>query len=61
MILHAVLLAVAEIVSTKEIGVATFPEMRIANGEEIQISHPDLGYELHISGNVDYVVACTMM
>jgi hypothetical protein len=56
MILDAVLLALAEIASTQERGVAILPEMRIAQGDGVQISHPVSGYELWLSGNVDYAV-----
>src|SRR5882762_6818443 len=56
MILDAILLALAEIVSTQKRGVAILPEMRIAQGDGVQISHPTSGYELWLSGNVDYVV-----
>jgi len=56
MILDAILLALAEIVSTEKSGVAILPEMRIASGDGVQISHPISGYELWLSGNVDYAV-----
>jgi len=56
MILDAVLLALAEIASTQKRGVAILPEMRIAQGDGVQISHPVSGYELWLSGNVDYAV-----
>lgn len=56
MILDAILLALAEIASTKKSGVAILPEMRIAQGNGVQISHPVTGYELWLSGNVDYAV-----
>ena len=44
MILDAILLALAEIVSTEKSGVAILPEMRIASGDGVQISHPVSGY-----------------
>jgi hypothetical protein len=56
MILDAILLALAEIASTQKRGVAILPEMRIAQGDGVQISHPVSGYELWLSGNVDYAV-----
>ncbi|KAF8461185.1 hypothetical protein DFH94DRAFT_640978 [Russula ochroleuca] len=56
MILDAILLALAEIASTQKRGVAILPEMRIGQGDGVQISHPDSGYELWLSGSVDYVV-----
>ncbi|KAF8071973.1 hypothetical protein FPV67DRAFT_1560692 [Lyophyllum atratum] len=56
MILDAILLALAEIASTQKSGVAILPEMRIAQGDGVQISHPVSGYELWLSGNVDYAV-----
>jgi hypothetical protein len=40
MILDAVLLALAEIASTQKRGVAILPEMRIGQGDGVQISHP---------------------
>jgi len=56
MILDAILLALAEIASTQQKEVAILPEMRIAPGDGVQISHPVSGYELWLSGNVDYAV-----
>lgn len=56
MILDAILLALAEIASTQKRGVAILPEMRIAQGDGVQVSNPVSGYELWLSGNVDYVV-----
>jgi hypothetical protein len=56
MIFDVVLLALAEIASTQDSSIAIFLEMRIAQGDGIQISHPISGYELWLSGNVDYAV-----
>jgi hypothetical protein len=56
MILDAVLLTLAEIASTQKRCVAILPQMRIAQGDGVQISHPVSGYELWLSGNVDYAV-----
>ena len=56
MILDAVLLALAEIISNDKSGVAILPEMRIAQGEGIQIIDPISKFELWLTGNVDYVV-----
>lgn len=56
MILDAILLTLAEISSTNKTGVAILPEMRIAQGDGVQISHPVSGCELWLSGNVDYAV-----
>jgi hypothetical protein len=56
MILDAIPLALAEISSTTKGGVAILAEMRIAQGDVVQVSHPVSGYELWLSGNVDYVV-----
>ncbi len=56
MILDAILLAVAQIFSTQKNGIAILPEMRIAQGEGVQICHPVSGYELWLSGNVDYAI-----
>ncbi|KAF8345411.1 hypothetical protein F5887DRAFT_1061787 [Amanita rubescens] len=35
---------------------AILPEMRTAQGDRVQICHPVSGYELWLSGNVDYAV-----
>ncbi|KAF8965485.1 hypothetical protein BDZ97DRAFT_1658993 [Flammula alnicola] len=56
MILDAILLALAEIASAEQRGVAILPEMRIAQGDGVQIAHPISGYELWLSGHVDYAV-----
>jgi len=56
MILDAILLALAEIASTQQKGVAILLEMRIAPGDGVQISHPVSGYKLWLSGSVDYAV-----
>jgi hypothetical protein len=56
MILDAILLTLAEISSTQKRGVVILPEMRIAQGNGVKISHPNSGYESWFSGNADYVV-----
>ncbi|KAH9083798.1 hypothetical protein EDB83DRAFT_2512105 [Lactarius deliciosus] len=56
MILDALLLTLQKITSTQEFDVAILPEMRIIDGDGVQLSHPTSGYELWLSGNVDYVV-----
>ncbi|PPQ66531.1 hypothetical protein CVT26_009504 [Gymnopilus dilepis] len=56
MILDTILLALAEILSNNKRGVAILPEVRIAQGDGIQISHPVSGYELWLTGNADYAV-----
>ena len=56
MILDAILLALAEIASVEQRSVAILPEMRIAPGDGVQIAHPVSGYELWLSGNVDYAI-----
>ncbi len=56
MILDAILLASRKIASTQQRDVAILPEMKIAEGDGVQISHPVSGYELSLSGNVDYAV-----
>lgn len=56
MILDAILLAMAEISSTQKRGVAILPKMRIAQGSGVNISHPNSGHDLWLSGNVDYMV-----
>lgn len=56
MILDAILLALAEIASTETRGVAILPEMRIAQGEGVRIANPISGFELWLTGNIDYAV-----
>ena len=56
MILDAILLALRKIASTQKRDVAILREMRIGQGDGVQISHPVSGYELWLSGNVDYAV-----
>jgi len=56
MILDAILLALRKIALTQQRDVAILPEMGIARGDGIHISHPVSGYELWLSGNVDYAV-----
>jgi hypothetical protein len=56
MILEAILLALAEIASTQKKGVAILPEMKITQGDGVQIPHSVSGYELWLSGNIDCVV-----
>jgi hypothetical protein len=59
-ILDSILLALAEISSTRhwQKSVATFPKLRIAQGDGVQTSHPVSGhhYELWLSGSVDYAI-----
>ena len=57
MILDAILLlGLRKIALTQQRDVAILPEMRIAQGDGVQISHLVSGYELWLSGNVDYAV-----
>jgi len=56
MVLDAILLAVTQIFSTQKSGIAILPEMRIAQGDGVKICHPVSGYELRLSGNVDYAI-----
>ena len=56
MILDTILLALTEIASVKHRSVAILPEMRIPQGDEVQIVHPISGYELWLNGNVDYAI-----
>ena len=54
MILDAILLlALRKIALTQQRDVAILPEMRITQGDGVQISHLVSGYELWLSGNVD--------
>ena len=56
MIVDAILLSLAKIMSTQKKKIVIFPEMRIARGAGVQISHPSSGYELWLTGSVDYAV-----
>ena len=56
MILDAILHALVKIASTQQRDVAILPKMRISQGDGVQISHPVSGYELWLSGIVDYAV-----
>jgi hypothetical protein len=56
MIIDAILLAVAEIVSIEGRHVAILPDMIIAQGAGVQISLPSSGYELWVQGNADYAI-----
>ena len=56
MILDAILLALWKIALTQQRDVAILPEMRIAQGDGVQISHPVSGYELWLSGSLGYAV-----
>lgn len=55
MVLEAILLGVAEIVSNEKRGVAIVPEMKIARGG-VSITHTDSGYELWLDGSINYAV-----
>ena len=54
MILDAILLTVWKIVSMQQRNLVIIPDMRIGEGDGVQISH--MGYELWLSGKADYVV-----
>jgi hypothetical protein len=56
MILDAILLTSAQICSTQQRKVAILPGLRIAQEEGVRIAHPVSGYEVWLSGNVDYAV-----
>lgn len=56
MILDAILVSLAEIASLDKRSVVISPEMRIPSENEVQITHPVSGFELHLSGRVDYAV-----
>jgi hypothetical protein len=56
MVLDAILLALAEVASGEQREVGILPEMRIAQGDGVQIAHSNSGFELWLSGNVDYAV-----
>ncbi|PPQ74684.1 hypothetical protein CVT26_007667 [Gymnopilus dilepis] len=55
MILDAVLLALGK-TSLPGCAVAILPEMRIATGDGIKVRNPATGYELWLTGNIDYAV-----
>jgi hypothetical protein len=56
MIIDAILLASAEIVSIEGRHVAILPDMMIARGAGVQIALPSSGYELWVQGNADYAI-----
>ena len=56
MILDTILLALTEITLVKHRSVAILPEMRIPQGDEVQIVHPISGYKSQLSGNVNYAM-----
>ncbi|KDQ55015.1 hypothetical protein JAAARDRAFT_134414 [Jaapia argillacea MUCL 33604] len=56
MLLDAVLLSLASIVSDGRSNVAIFPEMNIVPQDGVQILNPLSGYQVWLSGNVDYAV-----
>jgi hypothetical protein len=58
MILDAVLLSIAKISAMRQTShaVAILPEMRLATGDGVMISHPVSKYEVWLTGNVDYGV-----
>lgn len=56
MILDAVLLALTEIASAEQRSIAILPDMRLASGDEVSIKNSTSGYELWLSGSIDYVV-----
>ena len=56
MILDAVLLALGKSSLNYGRAVAIIPEMRIATGDGIQVRNPGNGYELWLTGDVDYAV-----
>ena len=56
---YSILLSIAELSSTEQKGVAILPEMGIPqNGGSggVQISNPNSGFVLQLSGTVDYAV-----
>lgn len=55
MVLEAVLLAVAEIVSNEQRGVVIVPGMKIAR-DGVSIIHPDSGEEVWLDGTINYAV-----
>jgi hypothetical protein len=57
-ILHAVLLSIAKISEKRDTSraVAILPEMRLGQGDGVMIRHPTSGYEVLLTGNVDYGV-----
>jgi hypothetical protein len=56
MILDTVLLTVAKILTdvTEDQDAALLPEMRLSTGDEVCVTNPATGYEVCLSGNVDY-------
>jgi hypothetical protein len=60
MILHAILLTVAEISAdgAAKLPVAIFPQMRVATGDGVSVVNPTTKFQGWLTGNVDYGV-CT--
>jgi hypothetical protein len=60
MILNAVLLTVAEISEkgAAKLPVAICPAMPVATGGGVRVVNPNTGFEMCLTGNVDYAV-CT--
>jgi len=58
MIIDAMLLSMAKIASdaSSSSKVAIFPEMRLTPPEGIQVTNPESGYELWLTGAVDYAI-----
>ena len=56
MILHAILLALTDIVATGQSGVAILPKAEIGTGDGIPVINSKTGYELWLSGSADYAV-----
>lgn len=55
-IIDAMFMGLAEILSDGEMKVAVVPEMRLHSSDGVLISNPTTGYELWLGGVIDYVV-----
>ncbi|KAN0128047.1 hypothetical protein V8E53_014148 [Lactarius tabidus] len=56
MILSAILLTLQDITLTQERDVAITSKAQIGQDAGVHITHPDSGYELWLSGNINYAV-----
>ncbi|KAI0781858.1 hypothetical protein C8Q75DRAFT_728396 [Abortiporus biennis] len=57
MIIHAILLALPDMISTEGRAVSILPAMRLADaGHFIQLSNPSTGFQFGLNGHLDYLV-----
>lgn len=56
MIVDAVLLTLRRISKSQDRDVAILPDLRLGHGTGVKVTNPDTGYELRLTGNVDFGV-----